>query len=59
VSVGNTIKEPLQNYVNPLHHLSVKLVCSTTKGCRDLYSVLLNSVLPTLNLKINAQEIWT
>jgi len=48
ISAANNIEELLQNYEIPLQHVSVKLLCSTTKGCRHIYNLLLGSVLPTL-----------
>ena len=40
ILAANNIEEPLQNYEHPLQPLSVKLLCSTTKGCRDIYNLL-------------------
>ena len=54
ILAANNIEEPLQNYENPLQPLSVKLLCSTTKGCRDIYNLLLSSILPTLK----SQNKW-
>ena len=54
ILAANNIEEPLQSYENPLQPFSIKLLCSTTKGCHDIYNLLLGSVLPSLK----SQNKW-